>query len=131
MTSKAEFLQAQKSLKKSAVSKEESDWRLYHTVLNQFVNINAWTLLNELIQNAVDAKATDVTIKLHPDGLEFRHNGGEPLTRGSVEGLCAFSKSTKGLDSVGFMGIGFKSFIRFFHKVSIYDSELNSPSNWD
>ena len=95
MTSKAEFLQAQESLKKSAVSKEESDWRLYHTVLNQFDNINAWTLLNELIQNAVDAKATDVTIKLHPDGLEFRHNGEEPLTRRSVEGLCAFSKSTK------------------------------------
>jgi len=124
MTSKAEFLQAQESLKESAVSKEESDWRLYHTVLNQFDNINAWTLLNELIQNAVDAKATDVTIKLHPDGLEFRHNGEEPLTRGSVEGLCAFSKSTKGLDSVGFMGIGFKSFIRFFHKVSIYDSGI-------
>ena len=124
MTSKAEFIQAKESLKKSAVSKEESDWRLYHTVLNQFDNINAWTLLNELIQNAVDAKATDVTIKLHSDGLEFRHNGKVPLTRGSVEGLCAFSKSTKGLDSVGFMGIGFKSFIRFFHKVSIYDSGI-------
>lgn len=124
MTSKAEFLQAQESLKQSAESKEDSDWGLYHTVLSQFDNINAWTLLNELIQNAVDANATDVTIKLHSDGLEFRHNGKEPLTRQSVEGLCAFSKSTKGLDSVGFMGIGFKSFIRFFHKVSIYDSGI-------
>jgi hypothetical protein len=124
VTSKTEFDAARQSLHSEADIKPDSDWRLYHTVLSQFDNIDAWTLLNELIQNAVDTRATDVTIKLLTDELEFRHNGKEPLSQGSVEGLCAFSKSTKGLDSVGFMGIGFKSFLRFFYKVTIYDQGI-------
>ena len=124
MTSKKEFDAAGIFLHSLSEASSPSHWRLQQTILSNFNNLNAWTLLNELTQNAVDTEATAVKIKLHPDGLEFRHNGKEPLDQRSVEGLCAFSMSTKGLDSVGFMGIGFKSFIRFFHKVTIYDQGI-------
>ena len=124
MTSKQEFEDAGEYLRHLSEQSSNDVWKLRNTILSHFDNLNAWTLLNELIQNAVDTEATTVKIELHSDGLEFRHNGKEPLDKGSVEGLCGFSMSTKGLDSVGFMGIGFKSFIRFFHKVTIYDKGI-------
>jgi len=125
VTSKKEFEAARKSLLDEADTTSDSAWSAYRHLTRVFKNIDAWTLLNELIQNAVDADATEVRINLHQDELEFRHNGTEPLGRHSVEGLCAFSKSTKGLNSVGFMGIGFKSFLKFFQTVTIYDRNIS------
>ena len=125
MTPKEEFEAARKSLLDEAHTTSDSAWSAYRHLTRVFKNINSWTLLNELIQNAVDADATEVRINLHQDELEFRHNGTEPLDRRSVEGLCAFSKSTKGLNSVGFMGIGFKSFLKFFQTVNIYDRNIS------
>ena len=125
MTSRKEFESARESLQKEADMTSKSAWDAYRHLTRVFKNIDAWTLLNELMQNAVDADATEVRINLHKDELEFRHNGSDPLRRRSVEGLCAFSKSTKGLNSVGFMGIGFKSFLKFFQTVTIYDQNIS------
>lgn len=68
------------------------------------------------MQNALDVGASSIAIRLAEAGnaLIFQHNGNSPLDERDVEGLSKVFRSTKGVRSVGFMGIGFKSiFIRF------------------
>ena len=70
-----------------------------------------WIYVFELVQNAVDAGARSVSVRIREDqdGLVFQHDGDSALGREEVEGLSKVSRSTKGVASVGFMGIGFKS----------------------
>ena len=75
-----------------------------------------WVYLFELVQNALDAKASSISIQVIEAGnvLVFQHNGTRPIEEKDVEGLSKVFRSTKGARSVGFMGIGFKSvFMRF------------------
>jgi len=92
-----------------------------------FDNSSAWSFLYEIIQNAVDVNAT--AIKIHFDevkgSLVVQHNGTELLNSEAIQGLCGFSLSTKGLDGIGFMGIGFKSFLGFFSRVIISDESIS------
>ena len=79
-----------------------------------------WMYVYELIQNASDAGAKRVWFQTNGDTLLFQHDGSVPLDKQHVESIASAGKSTKGLDMVGFMGIGFKSvFARFLRaKVS-------------
>ena len=100
-----------------------------------------WSLINELIQNAIDLKATEIKFILFPNGdLQFQHNAciqEYPLNQRAIIGLCTMSESTKGLDTVGFMGIGFKFFTKFFSSVDVSDGIINfrinypSTGNWE
>ena len=75
-----------------------------------------WVYLFELVQNALDAGARSIALRLTKDGdsLTFQHDGNRSLDENDVEGLSKVFRSTKGASSVGFMGIGFKSvFMRF------------------
>lgn len=66
--------------------------------------------LLELLQNAEDARASAVELRLTADALEVRHDG-RPFTEGDVRGICSVGRSTKSVDSgkIGRFGIGFKS----------------------
>jgi len=92
-----------------------------------FDNSSAWSFLYEIIQNAVDVNATAIKINFDEvDGsLVVQHNGTELLNSAAIQGLCGFSLSTKGLDGIGFMGIGFKSFLGFFSRVIISDNTIS------
>jgi hypothetical protein len=100
-----------------------------------------WSLINELIQNAIDLKATEIKFTLFPNGdLQFQHDARiqeYPLNQRAIIGLCTISESTKGLDTVGFMGIGFKFFTKFFSSVDVSDGTINfrinypSTGNWE
>ena len=75
-----------------------------------------WVYLYELVQNALDVRASSIVLRQAEDGdaLIFQHNGDHALDQKDVEGLSKVFRSTKGARSVGFMGIGFKSvFMRF------------------
>ena len=75
-----------------------------------------WVYLYELVQNALDASASSIALRLAEggDALIFQHNGDRSLDEKDVEGLSKVFRSTKGARSVGFMGVGFKSiFMRF------------------
>ncbi len=75
-----------------------------------------WLYLFELVQNALDAGAHSIALRLieSGDALTFQHDGNRSLEEKDVEGLSKVFRSTKGASSVGFMGIGFKSvFVRF------------------
>ena len=73
-----------------------------------------WTYVYELTQNASDAGARRVAWQTVGDTVLFQHDGNDALDERHVRGISSLGASTKGLDSVGFMGVGFKSvFARF------------------
>ena len=89
----------------------------------------------ELLQNADDAKATEVNIILGKKGLIFKHNGSihfsvtddedEMVTPGHINSITGIGDSTKGDDSstnkIGKFGIGFKSVFQYTDAPEIYD----------
>lgn len=78
-----------------------------------------WIYLLELIQNAVDAGASRISMDAGEDWLTLQHDGPAPLTEESVRGLAGLFQSTKGGGTVGFMGIGFKSVFQRFRSVGV------------
>lgn len=82
---------------------------------------NRWIYLFELVQNALDAKANSISLRLAEDdqALIFQHDGQAPIRKKDVKGLSQVFRSTKGAASVGFMGIGFKSVFRRFGEARV------------
>ena len=80
-----------------------------------------WVYLFELVQNALDAGAHSIALRLieNGDALTFQHDGSYPLDEKGVEGLSKVFRSTKGASSVGFMGVGFKSVFGQFREARI------------
>lgn len=64
----------------------------------------------ELLQNAEDAEATEISIELYKNRLVLSHDGRE-FNENDVRGICGVSASTKREDNnrIGRFGIGFKS----------------------
>lgn len=68
----------------------------------------------ELLQNAEDARATEVQFVLNDDRLEFEHNGDRLFKIKDVKSITTIGSSTKAtkaddVTSIGEFGIGFKS----------------------
>ncbi len=89
----------------------------------------------ELLQNADDAKATDVTIFLGKEALVFKHNGSiafsvsddedNNVPLGHINSITGIGDSTKGDESstnkIGKFGIGFKSVFQYTDAPEIFD----------
>ena len=65
----------------------------------------------ELIQNAEDALATEVLIRLFDDRLVFSHNGSIEFDLDDIKGITGIGNTTKEQEdnTIGEFGIGFKS----------------------
>ena len=65
----------------------------------------------ELLQNAEDAKATEVTFTLTSEGCRFEHNGSKLFDEGDVRAITGIHNSSKkkSADQIGKFGVGFKS----------------------
>ncbi|MDX1217393.1 hypothetical protein GOL99_17835 [Sinorhizobium medicae] len=65
----------------------------------------------ELLQNAEDAGATQVTFTLQNEGLVCEHDGSRTFTEADVTSITGIHNSTKekALDRIGKFGVGFKS----------------------
>ncbi len=87
----------------------------------KFAFEHSWVYVFELVQNALDAGARSVALRLTEDGdsLIFQHDGNCPIKKKDVKGLSKVLRSTKGASSVGFMGIGFKSIFTRFQEVRV------------
>ena len=77
----------------------------------------------ELIQNAEDAGATELTFELFPDRLQVRHDG-RPFTEADVRGICGVGQSEKSgdLTQIGKFGIGFKAVYAYTKTPRIHSS---------
>lgn len=66
-------------------------------------------VLSELLQNAEDAGARSAHVGLIDGSFDFSHDGAD-FTRENFDSLCNFGYSDKkGLHTIGFRGLGFKS----------------------
>lgn len=66
----------------------------------------------ELLQNAEDAEASEVTFTLRRDGCLFEHNGERLFSEADVRSITGIHNSTKknkSADQIGKFGVGFKS----------------------
>lgn len=79
----------------------------------------------ELLQNAEDAGATQVTFRLHKDRLEFEHDGPKLFNEEDVVGICGIIESTKTDDpsKIGKFGIGFKSVYAYTDRPEIHSGD--------
>ncbi|MFG2356343.1 sacsin N-terminal ATP-binding-like domain-containing protein [Streptomyces sp. NPDC048521] len=75
----------------------------------------------ELLQNSDDAGATRVLVEDLGDGRFRWSNNGRPLNSADVEALCRSANSTKtrGGDSIGYRGIGFKSLAAIATRIEV------------
>jgi hypothetical protein len=80
--------------------------------------------IEELIQNADDATATDLSFELFADRLEVCHNG-RPFTEADVRAICGVARSDKAgdLTKIGKFGIGFKSVYAYTKSPRIHSGD--------
>lgn len=75
----------------------------------------------ELLQNAEDSDANEVTFYLSKTGLIFQHNGKKKFTIKDIDAITSINNSTKTQDQnkIGKFGVGFKSVYAFCSKPII------------
>jgi len=76
----------------------------------------------ELIQNAEDAGATELSFTVYDDRLEVRHDG-RPFTAADVAAICGVARSDKALTQIGQFGIGFKAVYAYTSEPRIYSGD--------
>ncbi|MCD0161809.1 hypothetical protein IHN63_10885 [Deinococcus sp. 6YEL10] len=82
--------------------------------------------LYELLQNAEDTQATQVTFRLEADRLTFEHNG-VPFSEADVRGITNIGKGTKrdSDDKIGRFGVGFKAVFAYTETPSIWSPSFS------
>ena len=80
----------------------------------------------ELLQNADDVSATEISFELKNDKLLVTHNG-TPFTENDLKAICSISKGTKAGDytKIGRFGIGFKSVFVYTDSPQIYSGNYS------
>lgn len=80
----------------------------------------------ELLQNAEDAQATEVSFSLSSDGCLFEHNGKRLFTERDVKSITGIHTSTKDKDDdkIGKFGVGFKSVFVYTDTPEIRSGEF-------
>ena len=95
----------------------------WHQLFSQVQNPR--NVLSELLQNADDAGATEVTVRVENQEFVFEHNGHD-FTEEHFASLCQFGYSNKRLlHTIGFRGIGFKSTFSLGDRVDLFTPSLS------
>lgn len=95
----------------------------WHQLFKQVQNPR--NVLSELLQNADDAGATEVTVRVENQEFIFEHNGHD-FTEEHFASLCQFGYSNKRLlHTIGFRGIGFKSTFSLGDRVDLFTPSLS------
>ena len=79
----------------------------------------------ELLQNAEDAKATNVSFVLHDNRLDFIHNGSRLFNLEDIDSITSIANTTKTKEdhSIGKFGVGFKAVFSYTQTPKIYSGE--------
>lgn len=83
--------------------------------------------LFELLQNAEDARATDVNFELKADGCIFEHNGKKRFKKRNVRAITGIHNSSKtgASEEIGKFGVGFKSVFVYSLTPTIYSAQYS------
>ncbi len=81
----------------------------------------------ELLQNAEDAKATEVQFIVNGDGVEFRHNGSKLFSMDDVVSITSLGNSNKKDDptNIGKFGVGFKAVFAYTSTPEIQSGDFH------
>lgn len=82
----------------------------------------------ELLQNAEDAQATEVTFTLRQDGCLFEHDGKRLFSEWDVKSITGIHDSTKkdkSADQIGKFGVGFKSVFVYTNSPEITSGDFS------
>lgn len=81
----------------------------------------------ELLQNAEDARASEVQFILNDDSIEFEHNGDRLFSIEDVDSITSIGVSTKKDDptSIGKFGVGFKAVFAYTTAPEIESGEFH------
>lgn len=81
----------------------------------------------ELLQNAEDAGATQVTFTLTPDRLICEHDGSRAFTEADVSAITGIHNSTKDKtqDRIGKFGVGFKSVFVYTQSPTVRSGQFS------
>lgn len=84
----------------------------------------------ELLQNAEDADAKEVTFLLYDDHIEFEHDGDRLFSIEDVEAITSIGFSTKRDDNtrIGKFGVGFKAVFAYTSTPTIESGDYHSKS---
>lgn len=95
-------------------------------LLEDFYPDNAH-FIYELLQNAEDAGAKQVTFELHPGMLVVEHDGTKHFDEHDVESITDIGASSKkgSLDKIGKFGVGFKSVFVYTESPHIYSKRFS------
>ena len=125
---------SQKRQNQSSVFKDEDFEGLMTSVAEKYSE--SAHFIYELLQNADDARATEVSIILYKDGLVFKHNGTVHFDvtdvdikggrKGHINSITAVANSTKKNDgnTIGKFGVGFKAVFQYTDAPEIYDDNF-------
>ncbi len=80
----------------------------------------------ELLQNAEDTQATEVSFELNSNELKFIHNG-RKFNAKDVEGITSIGQGTKAddINQIGKFGVGFKAVFSYTNTPYIYSGDYN------
>lgn len=81
----------------------------------------------ELLQNAEDAGATEVSFDLTVDGCAFEHNGTRHFNEQDIRGITGIFNSSKkdSPDKIGKFGVGFKSVFVYTDSPIVYSKHYS------
>ncbi len=81
----------------------------------------------ELLQNAEDTGATEVSFRVTQDGCWFEHNGTRTFSEADVRAITGIHNSTKKKDpdQIGKFGVGFKSVFVYTLTPTIYSASFS------
>ncbi|SDD22698.1 hypothetical protein SAMN05216410_2991 [Sanguibacter gelidistatuariae] len=79
----------------------------------------------ELLQNAEDAGASEVTFDLREDGLQVEHDGPKMFDLQDIDSITGIGQSTKSDDatSIGKFGVGFKAVFAYTSSPVVHSGE--------
>ncbi len=92
------------------------------TRLGRDLHIGAWDLLAEFIQNAEDAGAESLALRVLNEGL-LVWNDGRPFEDKDVESITGMFVTSKDASAIGYFGIGFKATLSVTDKPCVLSGE--------
>ena len=105
----------------------ENNWEnTFKRLLTDLYPDNAH-FIYELLQNAEDARATEVRFILKEDSVEFEHNGERLFSFADMDSISSIGDSTKRDDptNIGKFGIGFKAVFAYTATPEIASGEFH------